>query len=213
MVDSVSANGSGTTSEESGKAKEAVGETVEMEDGSKEVFAGKRRILKSSVIDGDDVTVRVAFRNGKVRKFHIPADLVSRFAAHGAEQKLGDEVAGMGKEGQDESIILDDMYEAVNDLASRLEDENVPANERWNVKREAGGFAGTSILMKALIEVSGKSEDAIRTFLKGKSQGDKLAMRASPKLAPVVERLEKERVAKAANVDTSKLFAELDAAA
>lgn len=176
------------------KAKD---EEVSMADGRKVLFVGKRKLLKESIFkdDGTIDHIRLDFRNGETIRFEIPAALFYKFAAHGAEQKLGDEVAGEND--------VDDMVLAVQELVDRL------GRGEWNVKREAGGMAGTSTLIKALVELSGKSVEDIKKFLTGKSQADKMALRNSAKLKPIVERIEAEKLAKSAKVDTDALFAQL----
>ena len=172
-------------------------ETVTMSDGRQVDFVGKRKLLKESIVDGHKVSVRLDFRNGETRLFHIHQDLLYQFAAHGAEQKLGDETAGTDD--------VDDMVLAIDELIERLN------RGEWNTRREGTGFAGTSVLLRALVEASGKSVEQIKAFLTGKSQADKLALRNSPKIKPIVERLEAEKVSKAAKVDTASLLNELEA--
>lgn len=172
-------------------------ETVEMEDGRKVEFAGKRKLLKDSIFaaDGSIDHIRLDFRNGKTVNFVIPPALLAQFAAHGAEQKLGDETAG-----EDD---VDDMVEGVTELVARLE------KGEWSTRREGGGMAGTSVLLKALVEKSGKPVEHIRTFLSTKSQAEKMALRNSAQLKPIVDRLEAEKLAKNAKVDTDALLASL----
>ena len=55
-------------------------------------------------------------------------ECTTKFAAHGAEQKLGDEIAGLED--------VDDCVIAIDSLIDRL------YNGEWSVKREAGGMAG-----------------------------------------------------------------------
>jgi hypothetical protein len=175
-------------------------EKVKMEDGREVEFVGKRRMLKESLFDSNGhPSVRLDFRNGKSILFRIPEETLAKFAAHGAEQKLGDEGAGYKEE------ELDDQYLAIEGLAKRLE------KGEWNVKREGGSMAGTSILMKALKEFSGgsRTDEQIKEFLAGKSQAEKLALRNSHKIKPIIQRLEEERAAKAAHVDTDALLAGL----
>jgi uncharacterized small protein (DUF1192 family) len=171
-------------------------ETVKMDDGRAVDFAGKRKMLKSSsIVDGEPI-VRLDFRNGETRTFKIPGALYNKFALHGAEQKLGDEIAGIED--------VEDCVLAVDELTQRLE-----AGE-WGIKREANGMAGTSVLLKALVEVTGKDVAAVKTFLATKSQAEKIALRNSAKIKPVVERLEAEKAAKGTSkVDTEALLGEL----
>lgn len=175
---------------------ETVIETVTMEDGRIVEFAGKRKLLKTSTISPEgSVAVRMDFRNGQTRTFTLPANLTAKFAAHGAEQKLGDEIAGLDD--------TDDCVMAVDELIDRL------YNGEWGIKREANGMAGTSVLARALVELTGKTREQIKDFLAGKSQGEKVALRGSAKVKPIVDRLESEKVSKKSNVDTDALLGEL----
>lgn len=171
-------------------------ESVKLTDGRIADFAGKRKLNKASFVQDGKVSVRLDFRNGETRTFAIPDSLLSKFAAHGAEQKLGDEIAGLND--------LDDAVLAVDELITRLE-----AGE-WGVKREANGMAGTSVLVRALVQHTGKTVEQIKTFLAGKSQAEKVALRNNPKIKPIVEAIEAEKAAKGSKVDTDKLLGELD---
>lgn len=178
--------------------KEVVAKTVEtvtLTDGRQVDFAGKRKMLKETIIEGDTVAVRLDFRNGATRTFVLPPELILRFAGHGAEQKYGDETAGVDD--------VDDMVMAVDDLDSRIQ------KGEWSIKREGGGMAGTSVLLRALMEFSGRTQEQVKEFLSGKSQAEKLALRNSPKVKPIVERLEAEKASRAAKVDTDALLANL----
>lgn len=169
-------------------------ETVELSDGRKVDFVGKRKMLKETLIsEVGDVSIRIDFRNGTTRTFPIPDALKNRFAGHGAEQKYGDECAGIDD--------VDDMVLAVDDLDKRIQ------NGEWNVKREGGGFGGTSVLLRALVEYSGRTAEQVKAFLEGKSQAEKLALRNDGKIKPIVDRLEAEKAAKGAKVDTDALLA------
>lgn len=190
--------------------KDREAETVKMEDGREVEFVGKRKMLKDSQFDSDGnwTGTRFDFRDSRSILFVAPEldkklsngiFALAQFAAHGAEQKIGDETAGEEKVG--------DMYEAVLELTERL------TGGDWTKERTGGGMGGTSILIKALVESSGKSIEAIRAFLKGKDKAAKDALRLSPRLKPIVERLEQEELAKSAHVNTEALFGELDAVA
>lgn len=173
-------------------------ETVTLQDGRVVDFSGKRRMLKESLVTPEGkVQVRLDFRNGETRLFTIPDNLADKFAAHGAEQKLGDETAGL----QD----VDDMVMAVDELIDRL------YQGEWSQKREAGSMAGASILARALIELTGKTAEEIKTFLSSKTPAEKSALRSNAKLQPIIQKLEAEKAAKSAvKVDTDGMLAELD---
>jgi hypothetical protein len=171
-------------------------ESVRMSDGRTVEFVGKRKLLKESIIEGDKVYVRLDYRNGETRVFEVPTMLLLKFAGHGAEQKLGDETAGV----QD----VEDMVLYVDELIERL------SRGEWSTKREGSPFAGASILLRAVVEFSGKSVDQVKEFLKAKSPAEKMALRNSSKIKPIVERLEAEKASKAGKVDTDALLNELE---
>lgn len=179
------------------KAKaETVITTVTMEDGRVVDFAGKRRLLKETLETADGkVQVRLDFVNGQTRLFTIPDNMLNKFAAHGASQKLGDEIASLKD--------TDDAVLAIDELIDRL------YNGEWNTKREGDGLAGTSVLLKALVESTGQTPEKVKEFLQKKTQAEKVALRNNPKIKPIVERLEAEKAAKASKVDTDALLGEL----
>lgn len=199
---------------------------VKMEDGREVGFAGKRRLNKETLIDeskviqdGDTVTlqegavaVRLDFRNGATRTYPIPLKLLGKFAGHGGEQKYGDELASPA----DKPLSEDDMVLATDDLNSRIQ-----AGE-WSAQREGGGFAGASVVVLAIAEVSGKSVDEVKAFLQGKLDAAKAANQKlsrkelydsfrnpNSKVGQVVERMEKERLAKDSKVDADAALEEL----
>lgn len=183
--------------EQKAPKKETVIETVTMADGRIVDFAGKRKLQKESYVREDGrVTTRLDFRNGETREFTIPAELINKFAAHGAEQKLGDEIAGV------EDVA--DCVLAIDELIERLYDG------KWSVTRESSGIAGTSILLRALVESTGKTVEQVKAFLKDKTQAQKTALRNSDKLRPIIQRLEAEKATGKNAVDTDALLAELN---
>ena len=176
-------------------AETKVVEKVTMQDGREVEFVGKRKLLKESIIEGDHASVRLDFRNGETRTFKIPHSLLLKFAAHGAEQKLGDETAGVDD--------VDDMVIGVDELIDRLH------KGEWSTKREGSGAAGTSVLMKALMEYGNRTVDQVKAFLGGKTQAEKLALRNSAQLKPIIERIEAEKASKGSKVDTDSLLSAL----
>lgn len=170
-------------------------ETVTLTDGRIVDFAGKRKLLKTSKVVDGKVIVQLDFRNGETRDFTIPDALLLKFAAHGAEQKLGDEIAGLDE--------VDDAVLAIDELVDRL------YNGNWGVERQSNGMAGTSVLMQALVKQSGKSAEQIKAFLSTKTQAEKTALRNNPKIKPFVEEIEAAKASKGAKIDTDALLGEL----
>jgi len=180
--------------------------TVVMSDGREVEFAGKRRLLKTAAISEDnfDVTITLDFVNGETRQLSLAANkpLFAKFAAHGMLQKLGDEVAGLDD--------VEDMVIAEEELIARLE------GGEWGAERargESNAMAGLSVLAKALVQVSGKTAEAVKSFLKSKTNTEKLALRDNPTLKPVIAELEskKKQKPKDNGVNTEDLLSELGA--
>lgn len=118
--------------------------TVTMNDGRLVEFPPKRKVSKESFITTNDdgsftAQTRLDFRNGESRLFTIPAAMLAKFAAHGAEQKLGDAMSGLAN--------VEDGILAVDDLIDQLYQGN------WNTPRAASEMAGASILVLSLIHI------------------------------------------------------------
>lgn len=201
---------------------------VKMEDGREVGFAGKRRVNKETLIDeskivveGDTITlqegavsVRMDFRNGATRTMSLPLSLIPKFAGHGGEQKFGDELAAPA----DKPMSEEDMVLAIEDLNARIQ-----AGE-WSVQREGGGFAGASVVVLAIVEASGKTVEEVKAFLQkklddAKARNEKLSRKElydsfrnpNSKVGQIIERMEKERLAKESKVNADEALAELGA--
>lgn len=175
------------------KAKAEV-RTVTMNDGAVVDFSGRTRMLKAPVeVDGRP-GVRFDFENGEFRIFVIPEAMLTRFATHGASQKIGDATAGLK--------VIEDAVAAVDDLIDQLYDGN------WESPNKGASFAGQSVLARAMAEAyPATTPEQIKAFLKGKTQAEKLALRKSNALKAIVARLEDEAAAKATGVDGEALLA------
>ena len=172
-------------------------EVVKMSDDREVSFLGKRKAIKSSDYVDGKVQVRIDFRNGVSKLYIIPEQHTAKAACHGMEQKFGDSYAGVED--------IDDMIDCTDKVA-----ENLEAGD-WSARVEGSGIAGSSVLARALAELTGKTLSDIKVWLKPKTQADKMALRASSKLKPIIDRLEAEKVAKASKVDTSALLGEIGA--
>ena len=138
---------------------------VKMSDGREVEFAGKRKLIKEVVITDEGVKVRLDFVNGETRLFPVRDPYFYYAAGHGMLQKYGDETAGLDD--------VDDMVIAVDELDEHL--AQAKTADDWNRKREGGGLGGTSVLQRALVELSGKAIDEVKAFLKDKTQQEKMA--------------------------------------
>ena len=187
---------------------------VKMNDGRSVTFVGKRKLLKETLIDESKVSVdgsaivlqegavavRLDFVNGETRSWTPPLALIAKSVGHGLEQKLGDETAGVDD--------VDDCVIAVDDLLAQLDKGD------WTMKAEGGGFSGASVVVKALMEASGKTQDVVKAFLNGKleaakAKGEKLSRKdlydsfrkPGTKTGDIVARLEQEKATKASKVN------------
>jgi hypothetical protein len=211
-------------------------EKVTMTDSRVVEFPKNRKLQKESLIPGENdysgpLAVRLDYSNGETRLFQIPgAEIVIQMmeemeltdvekarvkflfkaSAHGIEQKLGDEMAYQPKkDGSEPEPTLEDKIEWVDELAGRL------SGLEWNVAREGGGggLAGASTLIQALAELSGKTKEEMRDFLKtagkdadGKpaplSREERAAIRRVPAIKAKIEEIEAAQ-AKAKGVDVT----------
>ena len=181
-------------------------------------FGDRQKMLKESALADGKATVKFMFRNGEVREFHFDKhhELLMRLAIHGAMQKIGDEASGID--------AVEDQVAAVDSLIARL------AGGNWGVERQAGGssFAGASIVVRAIGEVTGKTPAEVAVWVEGKlkafeAAGKPITRQAlyqsfrapGSKTAPIIARLEAEAAAKrAAKADGPKaddLLGELEA--
>jgi len=170
--------------------------TVTMADGRLVEFSPKRKVAKESFITEVDgvvsVQTRLDFRNGESRLFTIPTALLHKFAAHGAEQKLGDAMSGLQS--------VDDGILAVDELIDQLYQGN------WNTPRTASEFAGASVLVRALAELKSQPVDKVREFVKTKSVAERTALKNVPAIKAIIERIEAEKISKAGGIDTDALL-------
>jgi hypothetical protein len=158
---------------------------VQAEDGETYEFGEKAKVKKQSSVTNDGVIVtKFVFRNGAVRTHTTqPGDnLYARLAAHGADQKFGDEFAGVDD--------VEDCVLAFEAMSARL------GKGEWTERKAGEGFAGASLLARALAEHLGKSLDEVKTKLKEADPKVRAAAGKQPKVQEIINRLKAERDAK-----------------
>jgi hypothetical protein len=103
---------------------------------------------------------------------------------------------------------LDDAILAVDNLI-----ENLNKGE-WKQKGDASGMAGTSILLKAMVEYTGKATELVKEFLKDKTPAEKAALKTSKipnkagvTIKQIADRLEEEKAARGSKADAATLLA------
>jgi len=189
---------------------------VEMTDGRKVSFAGKRKVNKETLIDeskivieGDvmqiqagAISVRMDFRNGATRTLPLPLTLLAQFAGHGGEQKFGDELATTA----DKPLSEEDMVIAIDDLNTEIQ------SGKWGRGRASGGggVSGASTVVQAIMEATGKDQATVKAYLDKKiatTEGlTRQALYASfrvpgTKTGAIIARLESEKAAKSSKVN------------
>ena len=154
---------------------------VVAEDGATYEFGEKAKVKKQSSTDGSKGVVKFVFRNGAVRStsFDPSHPLFVRLAQHGADQKIGDEFAGLDDP--------EDCVAAFEQISERLQ-----AGE-WTEKKQSEGLAGTSMLARALAEVTGKPLAEVKAKLAATPKEMKAAIGKQKAVAEVIERIKAER--------------------
>jgi len=193
-------------------------ETVEMEDGSEEKFAGERQINRSWAFDTKtgELTSRLSFRNGKIRVYTVGADdtlededhgsipALAYFAGHGITQKRGDETAG--------AKTLEDAVSWVENLDDLLR------TGKWTLGRAPGsGETGGGQLAQAVFIMREEANkpltmEKVREYLRTKSAKEKVQLRGNPKISAIIKRLNEE-AGKASPEDAARLDDEIEALA
>ena len=198
---------------------------VAMTDGRKVSFAGKRKVVKETVLDeskivveGDvmqvqagAISIRMDFRNGETRLRPLPLSLLARFAGHGAEQKYGDELATTA----DKPLTEEDMVLAIDDLNAQIQ------AGKWGAGRASsggGGVSGASIVVQAICQATGKDLATVKAYLQKKLDADEGLTRralydsfrvAGTKTGIIIKALEEAKLAKTAKVDADEALGEI----
>jgi hypothetical protein len=190
-------------------------EVVDLEDGTKGEFVGKRKLNKSYELNADGSLnhLRFEFRTGRVLLISLPTSLLGQFAGHGGIQKYGDELAGMKPAEGESEVDIDDMVLAMEELDSHIQ------KGEWSTRKEGDGMGGTSVLIKALVAYGGKTVDQVKAFLKDKDPKFKTMLRLEDTrvgkngktMAGTVKEIEAAKASKGVKVDTVGALADLDA--
>lgn len=158
---------------------------VAAEDGQSYEFGEKAKVKKlSSMKEDGTIVVKFVFRNGAVRSSEFAPNhpIIPRCAQHGLDQKVGDEFAGL--EDPEDCVVA---FEQITERLQRGE---------WTEKRQSEGLAGTSLLARALVEVTGKSMAEVKEKLAATPKEAKAAIAKQKAVATVIQRMKDERDAK-----------------
>lgn len=167
----------------------------------------KRPAINATVVDG---VLNIEFGNGK-RIVVDPALLSGQIARdamiHGIKQKLVDAAAIARDTTTGMSATMADKYNAVMEVYNRITSVDAPS---WNKVREAGAGGtggGNGILLRALMQLTGKPKDEIEAFLDEKTKEQKVALRSNPKVAAIIAELQRAKAT--SGIDTEELLGEL----
>ena len=152
----------------------------------------------------DDYGILLAFSNGTglhLKISELSGEIQHHAMLHGLKQKLVDAAAISRNPDTGRSATIDDKYNAVREVYDRLLGGN------WNKGRGDGSSSGNGgLLFRALCQMyPNKTPEALRAFLDGKTKSECAALRATPKIAAIIDTLR----APSGDVDTDGLLAEL----
>lgn len=148
----------------------------------------KQRDIKATV-DPDQGLLNLTFSNGKVLNLHVSEltrPVLDIALLHGLKQKLVDAAAISRNPETGRSATIVDKFAAVEKVYQRL------LGGMWNEPREGGGNAG-GVLLKALCRLyPAKTPEALREWLDAKSDKEKAALRANPRIAEIIAQIHAE---------------------
>lgn len=150
-------------------------------------------------------TLTLTYSNGEsdtLNADELPSEILDYAMLHGLKQKLVDAAAISRDPETGRSVSPAEKIAAIREVRSRL-----IAGE-WNKRRESGEGSGNGgLLFRALCELyPNKSPEAVREFIAAKSKEEQAALRASPKIAAIIDRI---RARKASEIDTDAMLAGL----
>ena len=156
----------------------------------------------TATIFGNSLTM--AFSNGAtiiLNAHEMSPELREHAMMHGFKQKLVDAAALSRITDTGRAATVDDKYTAVREVYDRLLAGN------WNKGRGDGSSSGNGgLLFRALCQMyPNKTPEALRTFLDGKTKSECAALRATPKIAAIIDTLR----APSGDVDADDLLSEL----
>ena len=152
-------------------------------------------------------TITATFSNGKILSLdasELSADIRHEAMMHGLKQKMGDASAIARNTTTGASASVQDKFDAMAEVVERITSEG----GTWTKVREGGAGGGSSLLQRALMELTGKTREAIAEFLEEKSKEEKAALKNNPRVAAIIARLQAATVNK--GIDSDELLGELE---
>ena len=157
-----------------------------------------------AALDGEKV-LHLRFINGgylSIEPSQLTPEIREMALLHGLKQKLVDAAAMSRNPITGRSATIEDKFEAVSIVHKRL------LAGSWNAPREGGGATG-GLLFQALCRLyeGRKTPEQLKTYLDTLSDAQKTALRASGRIAPILEQLRAEA---GRGIDSDALLDALD---
>lgn len=161
----------------------------------------KRNNALTVKVEGRLLTID--FASGKslsVSAETLSSEILDHAIMHGLKQKLVDAAALSRDPKTGASATIAEKETAVRDMAQRLSEGT------WNTRGTGDGGSMDGLLVTALCEMQPKKEPAkIREWVGGLDKSQQSAMRANPKVAAIIARIQTER-ATAKGIDTDAML-------
>jgi hypothetical protein len=122
---------------------------------------------------------------------------------HGLKQKTVDAAAIARDLDTGRSATIADKFAAVKEVADRITGEQ----PSWNKVREAGATSSNSLLVRAIMELTGKPRATVENDLEARSKEERAALRKNARVATIIVRLQSEKAD--SSIDTDSLLEEL----
>lgn len=155
----------------------------------------------SADISATELTL--TFSNGEVLKLDaltLSPEIREQALMHGLKQKLVDAAAIARNTDTGRSATVEDKFQAVQEVHARL------LAGQWNKTREGEGSASGGLLFKALCRLAPhKAPAEIRAYLEPMTKEQQAALRASARIAPIIEQIKAES-AKTGGIDGDALL-------
>ena len=160
----------------------------------------------SRTSDGQANGLILSFSNGQsltLSAASLTHDIIAEALVHGLKQKLVDAAAIARNPDTGRSATVADKFDAVREVYDRL------LLGQWNKVRDGNGATG-GLLLRALMQHTGKDRADIAIFLASKTDEQRAALRRNPKIAAIIVTLKPEPKADT-SIDTDAMLGELDA--
>lgn len=158
-----------------------------------------------ATVDTNTMSLTLTFSNGETLVMttgQLSVDVANQALLHGLKQKLVDAAAISRNPDTGRSATVDDKYNAVREVYDRL------LAGQWNKSRGEGSSTSGGLLFRALCQLyADKTPEAIKAFLDKKTPAEKAALRATSKIAAIIDTL---RADKSSDIDADELLAGLE---